>query len=163
MTVLQLAACSDQAVAGPRVVKLLLQRGASVCGSSSCKQAAVAYGCSEYWYPRAKPCSGAPAGMECMWCADPDPHQAMPEMCQCYDIAHSASTEKVMRLLLAAGARDGRAAARIASLDLDCAVREVRARAYFEKDSVEKALRHTWSDAKLNEIRVLFADAHAES
>ena len=102
-----------------------------------------------------------------MWCADPDPYEAMPEMCQCYSIAHSASTEKVMRLLLAAGARDGtcRAAARIASLTLDCAVREVSEHVHTsrKKDSVEKALRHTWSDAKLNEIRVLFADAHAES
>ena len=75
-------------------------------------------------------------------------------------IATDVAREKVLRQLLAAGARCKYALARISALTLDSAVQEVRGQCQFQQDNAENAIRHSWNDAKLREIQKLFWQSH---
>ena len=145
-TLLQLAADGEQTPAGPRVrvrvVQLLLQRGADVRGTlGRCSPLELA---TRWWYPIAKPypdCDGC--GLQG----------------GCRHVAYATAQEKVIRLLLQAGARDSNALNRITSLTLDCAAKEVRARkpGGFEPDC---CVRPGWSATRLREIQDLFRRSH---
>ena len=142
-TLLQLATDSANNAALPRVVELLLQRGADVRGSlDRCSPLELA---TRWWYPITKPCAA--------YCSNSD------EKGCCFHLANATAQEKVIRLLLAAGARDKYALQRISSLPLECAAEEARRRnAYgYEPDAY---VRHGWSEAKLREVQNLFWQSH---
>jgi hypothetical protein len=138
---LQLATVGP-AGAGPRVVELLLQRGASVDGTIG--RASPLERAVEYWKPITKACKVT----ECpRWYVEG-------RMCFC--MAHATAHEKVIRLLLDAGATDKHAAQHIAALSLDGALSWVEN----NKRSAD-ALRRGWSDAKLREMQALFLSLHS--
>ena len=145
-TLLQIAADSCQ-VPLPRVVELLLQRGAGLRGSlqyPSPLDMAV-----RYWHPRCKPCPE-------MHCNDQDLDG---EGCFCF--AKSTAGEKAIRLLIAAGARDSHALQEISVLTLEIAAEEVCERSrHINWRPPDHGLRHAWSQAKLKEIQQLFLQSH---
>jgi hypothetical protein len=143
-TLLQLAADD----AGPRVVELLLQHGASVDGAMT--RTSALYRAVEQWTPIAKAC-------QLMAC----PHFHV-EGGKCFCIAHATAREKVIRLLLNAGARDARAAEHIAALSLEVALDhwEVQQNSTAGRRRMD-ALKRGWSDAKLREMQALFLSLHS--
>jgi hypothetical protein len=140
---LQLAT-EGPAGAGPRVVEVLLQRGASVDGAMT--RASPLYRAVEYWKPITKACKVT----EC-------PHYYV-EGGKCFCIAHATAHEKVIRLLLNAGAIDKHAAQHIAELSLDGALDHWQVK---QNSKHTDALRRGWSDAKLHEMQALFLRLHS--
>ena len=139
-TLLQLAADD----AGPRVVELLQQRGASVDGAMT--RTSALYRAVEQWKPITKACN-------LLAC----PHFYV-EGGKCFCIAHATAREKVIRLLLNAGTRDERAADHIAELSLDGALDLWQVK---QNSKHTDALRRGWVDAKVREMQALFLRLHS--
>ena len=76
---------------------------------------------------------------------------------RCYCVANNAAKEKVMRLLLAAGARDESALETIDTLSLDTALQGSSVREN-QKHGAADALRRGWSNAKLCEMQRVFRE-----
>ena len=143
-TLLQLASDSTD-IALPRVVELLLQRGADVRGAlCRCSPLELA---TRWWYPITKPCPAydCPNGCD--------------EGGRCFCFANATAQEKVIRLLLAAGARDKYALERIASLTLENACEEVCRRNQYKLEP-DRGVRHGWDAARLREMQNLFWYSH---
>ena len=84
---------------------------------------------------------------------------------RCFCVARATANEKVIRLLLNAGARDAKyALSKVMSLNLETAAQAVANKDFgWAFHPADEALRHGWSDAKLKEVQQLFRLAHTHT